>query len=183
LIAALARHAGHLGGTIVRPRATLGVLRTSPPRFEVLIPWLFLATGAADPIRAGQSILLGRIAPIDGLLLFFQQVLQRFGGPVVGAFVVGGVLYWIDRRKRKAAYDVWSSIAAFTLVPHLLLVLVGGALAARGLDLWFLPHRALVGVGWVLGVKILVAFGWSIGIAALWIGLVFSEAPPAGSTT
>lgn len=173
-----------LGGMLVAPRSTLGWLVRDPPRFEVLLPWMFLATATAEPVRVGQALLLSRVAPIDGLLLLVQLVFSRFGPPVLGVFLVALVRVLVAPRGQRRAYDRWSSTLSFSLAPLFLLTAVGGGLEALDLGVWFLPHHQVELVSSIGRVRAVVAYAWPLVLALLGFLVPAPEelsSPPAPS--
>jgi hypothetical protein len=177
---ALDRHLGWMGGMLVSPRATFTRMLARPPRFEALLPWIFVSTAIAEPVRVGQAFLLMRIAPIDGLLLFVQQAFQRFGPPVLGVFLLAFLRNLKPSGDGRRSFDVWSSTFGFVLAPLFLLTAIGGGLAALDLEVWFLPHHRIDlghSVGWVRAV---VAYGWPLALGILGF---FVRAPAEVPTT
>lgn len=187
---ALDRHLGWMGGMLISPRATLARMLVTPPRFEALLPWIFLSTAIAEPVRVGQSFLLMRIAPIDGLLLFVQQAFQRFGPPVLGVFLLALLRSLLPPRGGRRSFDVWSSIFGFALAPLFLLTAIGGGLAALEVEIWFLPHHR-IDLGHSAGlVRALVAYAWPLALVIVGFFVEASAEPrpttppgPSAATT
>jgi hypothetical protein len=48
------------------------------------------------------------------------------------------------------------------LAPYLLLTAIGAVLSAAGVELWFMPHKRMTGVPWVVALRATVAYGWSV---------------------
>lgn len=154
-------HLARIGGVIVRPRRTLSaVLFDRRGRLWEVVLWMIVVCAAAQPVRAGQAMLLSRVDIIGGASAFLNLLASRMLGPLIGALVGAAILWAIDRKN--VSFDAAVDTCAFALVPLLLLTAVGAGLSNLGVELWFLPHRTLGGRGVFFGTRLAVGYGWSI---------------------
>lgn len=170
MIGAGLRHLARLGGVIVAPRRTLRrvLLEGDGALWEVL-PWMVLVTAAVAPTGAGRALLVGRVAALDGVLLFVNLVATRMVAPLIGIVVAAAILAAVSRATsdQPVGFDLALDACAFTLVPFLLLAGVGVLLHASGIELWFMPHRRFTVPGTVGAVRSLVAFAWPAALYLL----------------
>jgi hypothetical protein len=88
---------------------------------------------------------------------------------LAGALGAGMVLYLgelIFRREGRRGLDLALDATAFTLVPYLLLAVIGALLSHAGWEVWWMPHRLLRGPAYYQSMRLAAAFGWS---AILWV--------------
>lgn len=156
-----------MGGVIVRPRSTLlSILRGGGGSIWELLPWLVITAAAAAPIQAGRAILVARVDPIGGLRSLLSLLADRMSVGLIGALVAASVLYLLRPAKdgEGVHFDRALDAAVFMLVPFLLLMAIGAICSALGAEMWFMPHRRLRGVWWVLSIRAAVAYGWSVAL-------------------
>ncbi len=180
MTAALAR----LGGMIIHPRRTLRAVLAGEGSFFELLPWFVLVSMAAAPKAAGQALMMLRADIPTGLRLFVGNVANRTGSPMVVAALVAVALTFVSGlrhrdSKQSPGFDRMLDACAYCLVPYLLLAAIGAALAASGMEVWFMPHRMMRGQGWYLAARALAAYGWPLvllGIVAVEVWRVEPEA-------
>ena len=129
-----------------------------------VFPWIAVACAAAAPTQAGRALLLMRIDPIGGGFTLLNMIGNRASAAVMGAVVAASILYLL---RRGVLFDRALDATIFMLVPFLALMSLGAGLSALGAETWFLPHRRIRGVAWVLAVRLVVAYGWSVILFAV----------------
>ena len=128
---------------------------------------MVLTAFTVAPAETGQGFLLLRATPLDGLLALLGVVSNRIGPSLIGAGIGALLLVALDRTGSapgRLTLDAAFDACCFALVPFLLLASAGAALSSRGLELWFLPHRALRGRADVLAIRAAVAYGWPMAL-------------------
>lgn len=169
-------HLTRLGGVLIRPRSTLlSIARGEQGRAWEIFPWLVVVIAAASPTEAGRALLLMRVEPVNGLFGFVSMIADRASAGLVGAVLAAFVL-----GRWNVSFDRAFDCTMFMLVPFLLLVAIGAGLSLLGAEIWFLPHRRMTGVPWVIALRSLVAYGWSLVLFGVVVReLVRSPRPPA----
>ncbi len=160
-----------LGGVLVAPRRTLRAIAVGGAgRPLELVPVFVLVVGVVQPAGLGQALLVARSQVGDGLLAVASLVTSRMSGPVIGAAAFALVV-WLAARARRPelglGFDGALDAALYALLPYLLLAALGGALAERGLEAWFLPHRLLRGAPEVWAARLVAGYGWSLTLGAV----------------
>lgn len=165
--AKLGGHLTRLGGVIVRPRSTLlAILRGEEGSIWELFPWIVIACAAAAPIRAGRALLMFRVDVLAGLRALLSLLAGRMSAGLIGALIAASILYLLRPEKdgEGVHFDRALDASLFMLVPFLLLMAIGAGCSALGAEMWFMPHRRLGGVWWVLSIRAAVAYGWSAAL-------------------
>jgi hypothetical protein len=165
-----------LGGVLLHPRATLkGVLEGRGGSFFELLPLLLVVPAIVAPVSAGQALLVGRVAVVDGLRAYLGLVANRVGGPVMAAVIGALVLVLVDRvrpgTKRDLSFDRTLDACLFALVPFFLFAVLGKLLSSLGWELWFLPHRPTRGRGLYLLARLAAGYLWP---ALLFLGMLWA---------
>ncbi len=167
-----------LGGVVVQPVRALRALersdRAHPIEPLVLYGLVVLALHAAESYRALALIGDAPWIAIKRLV----DVVWRAGRTdlvvvAVSAAVAAALAQWAGRR----ALGVFVAVTYLT-VQLALWKAIGGLLALAGVELWFLPHRAVDSMAVVVGgrvdmvrfaVKCAVAYGPGLGALLLWL--------------
>lgn len=169
-----------LGGVFIAPRRTLRAIAVDGAgRPLELLPLFVLVVGVVQPTGLGQALLVARTQLGDGLLAIASLVMSRMSGPVIGAAVFAFVLWGAARARRpelQLGFDGALDAALYALLPYLVLAALGGALAERGLEAWFLPHRLLRGAPEVWAARLVAGYGWSLTLGA-WLAYDLVLAP------
>lgn len=177
-----------MGAVLVHPRAAMRALLTQGQgSMSRLFIWLALVAIAAEPVRAGRAFLVGRQQLLDGLILLLNTLAGRLIEPILLVIMAATALYVIGRAKRAQGgagigFDAASDVAAYFLVPFILVIAVSAILDAVGLGFAALPLHGVRGTGLVWVGRIFLAYGWSVylffvGAWELW------HAPSAGSSS
>ena len=167
--AAILAHFERLGGMLVSPRMTLRrLIDGDGGHLGEIFFWVLVVVAASSPVRTGRSLLVARVALLDGISSFFVHHSARLW-PLLIAVVVAGALLAIVGGS-KLGWSRATDVAAFLLVPVLFLTALGVILRAAGIELWFLPHRTLRGTLSHRVVYGVVSYGWSIVL--LWLALL-----------
>jgi len=178
-VSALVAHLARLGGVIISPRRTLRrALWQGEASLWEIWPWMLVVTAAVAPTGAGRAVLVGRVAALDGVLLFFNLVASRMVAPLIGVLVAAILLTLVSRLAPgapKATFDAALDAVGLTLVPFLLLAAAGSLLYALGLELWFMPHRRFAVPGTAGAVRLAVAFGWPLALYGFLIWEVWTR--------
>ncbi|MEQ8273188.1 MAG: hypothetical protein RMA76_11395 [Deltaproteobacteria bacterium] len=173
MIQRLLDHFGRLGGVIIAPRSTLtGVLRAGRGGLFEVLPWMLIVAAMAQPTRAGQALLIGRLSLFDGFNAVARMFADRMIAPLIGVLVAASVLYLFDRLRgvdeaQRVTFEGAVDACAFMLVPFLLLAAIGVAMRAYGVGQWWTPNNSMTGRDWVLATRIAVAFVWPSALFAV----------------
>ncbi len=170
MILRLLDHFGRLGGVIIAPRSTLtGVLRAGRGGLFEVLPWMLIVAAMAQPTRAGQALLIGRLSLFDGFNAVARMFADRMIAPLIGVLVAASVLYLYDRLRGTGDVTFEGAVdaCAFMLVPFLLLAAVGVAMRELGVGQWWTPNNSMTGREWVLATRIAVAFVWPSALFAV----------------
>ncbi len=152
-------HLSRLGGVVIRPRSTLrALLEQDEGHAWEIFPWIAVVSAACAPVEAGRALLMTRVDPLMGLWALISMIADRASAGLIGAVVAAFVLQLVAKVPFDRAFDC----TMFMLVPFLLLAAIGACLSLVGAEIWFLPHRRLVGVPWVIAIRAAVAYGWSL---------------------
>ena len=166
LTARFGAHLDRLGGMLLSPRRTLRRLIDGHAGGigEVFL-WLIVLLAAVSPTRTGRAILIGRVAVLDGLLVFLTYIRPRLLPLLAGVAAAAALAALVGRRR--LGFGRALDVAAYLLVPTLLLMAVGLLLRSLGIELWFLPHRTPRGSLLFQAIHVAVSYGWSLGLLAL----------------
>ncbi len=166
LLTALLDAVGRLGGAVATPHRTLvGVLQQGRGSIFEILPLALVAGVVVAPTSAGHALLMLRSSFADGLIMISQLVMGRFSYGLIGALVAAGILVAVDRARGGPAgfgFDRALDACGYALVPHFVLTLAGAALAAQGVELWFLPHRTVRGQGLHWLTMVAAGYAWSV---------------------
>lgn len=132
--------------------------------WEVLL-WLVIVCATISPVRIGRALLVARQDLLAGLQTFLGAVSNRMTQALVGLLVAAVVLHFLDRFRRKerwVRFDQALDLAAYLLVPYLLLACLGALMSRLGLEVRLLPHRTIKGDALTVVLRCLIAFSWSL---------------------
>jgi hypothetical protein len=172
-------HLARIGGMIVAPRRTLQRLTETKQGtvFEVLV-YMVLVAVIVSPIEAGRALLMARTSIGESAMILVTLVADRMGAAIGGLLGAAVVLSIIERVRKKTVlgFDRALDVASYLLVPHLLLCIAGFMLSAYGLELWWMPHRRIVGSAEIVLLRVAVAFGWSLVLFG-WLAVRIARSP------
>ncbi len=125
------------------PVVTLGEAARQGYGLGAFAAWLACEALLVHPVSvAGQLLRLGQ-SPAAALIGLWSTYVSYALGPAIGVLAAALLVASLRRLLGRPRVDVMSLAGALGLAyaPHLLLVALGAALSARGLELAFLPHH------------------------------------------
>jgi hypothetical protein len=169
IAAILIGHLARLGGIIISPRTTLDrLLRAREGTVTEVLPWMVIVTMVVSPVEAGRAMLLLRALSFDGVTAFVMLVADRMAAAVGGVLGAAIVLHVIERvrlpRDEWLGFDRALDVAGVLLAPYFLLAIGGALLSMAGLELWWMPHRRLIGGPLAMVIRVAAGFGWSLSL-------------------